>query len=758
MGVTQRRMPLLLAAVGVLLLALLGALLPATTATATTTATAAPTTAGPRSPVVLIGTGGLTWSDVSPAHTPALWSYLRDGSTGAMTIRSVFTNTCPIDGWLGISSGARAAGPGPDGQVNRNPQDPCAPISPVVDGTVRDWPTYEHSASSNLFGARLGLVGDEAKKGGICIQAVGPGAAVAAATSDGTVERYAAYDPAALTADLAACPITIVDVGAVRDPDDVAEGEPTPGTSKATQAHAIDERIAAVTAAAPAAADILVGSLSDAGVSERLRLAAATGPEYGPGTLDSPSTRQPGLIQIQDLTVTLLSLAGLPVPDDLGGAVLGHDPAPSSSEVLALGRLRSLVDYDQASHEVHSLVPPFFNAVVYTQLVIYALVALFWKGKIGSEPTRLRAVRVARVVAVVAATIPAASFLANLLPWWRFPSPMLGVVLSVALFVAIISVAALAGPWGRTLFGSMAVVTAATMLVLGLDVMTGSRLQLSSLMGLQPVIGGRYYGIGNVTFAIFATSALLLATVVANHYVVAGRPRTAAVAAGAICLLAIVVDGAPFWGADGGGPPALIPAAAYLVLSVLGIRVTWLRALSVGAATVALFLLVMFVDWLRPPESRSHLGRFFQSILDGGAWDIVLRKGQQNLGILFGNYRLTLLVPVALVFVIYIMARPTSWGSKALQASFDRAPVLRVGLISVLVMLTIGFLDNDSGVAIPAVGATIAVPFIIATAMWSLEDEVRAGQPARPGPRVGRALRRSRSQPAGPTPPVPPTA
>ena len=66
-------------------------------------------------------------------------------------------------------------------------------------------------------------------------------------------------------------------------------------------------------------------------------------------------------------------------------------------------------------------------------------------------------------------------------------------------------------------------------------------------------------------------------------------------------------------------------------------------------------------------------------MIDGGALDIVVRKAQQNLYILLGNDRLTLLVPIALVFVIYVLARPTSWGSRALQRSYDQAPTLRPG-------------------------------------------------------------------------------
>src|SRR6478672_7668804 len=86
-------------------------------------------------PMILIGTGGLTWSDVSDTKTPALWTFLRDGSSAALSVRSVFTNTCPIDGWLGLSAGDRAAAPGPGRNGSRKTTDPCPPV-PVVDSGV----------------------------------------------------------------------------------------------------------------------------------------------------------------------------------------------------------------------------------------------------------------------------------------------------------------------------------------------------------------------------------------------------------------------------------------------------------------------------------------------------------------------------------------------------------------------------------------------------------------------------------------------
>ena len=105
----------LTASVGVVLalLTLLGAPAVAATTTAAPARAQAPAAdPPPNGSLVVIGTGGLTWSDVSPERTPGLWGLLRDGSSATMTTRSVFTNTCPVDGWLGLSTGARAAAHG----------------------------------------------------------------------------------------------------------------------------------------------------------------------------------------------------------------------------------------------------------------------------------------------------------------------------------------------------------------------------------------------------------------------------------------------------------------------------------------------------------------------------------------------------------------------------------------------------------------------------------------------------------------------
>ena len=147
--------------------------------------------------IVVIGTGGLSWSDVSPVTTPTLWSLLRNGATAALTVHSVHANTCPVDGWLTLSAGEQAAdegnGSGLDHGTDVKP--PCRALpAPMTAGKVPHWSEYRAAAGANRFDASIGLLGDQIASHGGCVQAIGPGAALGAARTSGMVVRYQPYD------------------------------------------------------------------------------------------------------------------------------------------------------------------------------------------------------------------------------------------------------------------------------------------------------------------------------------------------------------------------------------------------------------------------------------------------------------------------------------------------------------------------------------------------------------------------------------
>jgi hypothetical protein len=713
---------------------------------------AAPAAADVAGPVVLLGTGGVRWPDVGPA-TPALQSLLDQGSSGWLAVRSVRATTCPTDGWLAVSSGRRAA----DSKVEIAGRDylpsrcrePQAQIStPGSAGTVPAWPTYLAEAKAGTFDAEPGMLGDALAAKDLSSAAVGAGAVIALADSQGRVAQAwpGRVDDATgvvpanvLASDVKAAlqtapDLLVVDLGVVRDPAQRATDEPLPSGAylrlRAEQVRALDARLALVLAELPANATVIVGSLADSGSTSQLQLLAARGPAplggaYSESLLGSASTRQDGLTQGTDLLPTLLTALSATVPDEaVGSTVTPVEPGGS-----AAGRRQKLNDLADASSSVTPIVPWFFLGLGLAQILLYGGAAwiLRRRSRTGAVD-RAPMLRRLRQAAVVFAAVPAASFLANLLPWWRFSVPGLAVTGAVILFVIPIAAVALLGPWRKALLGPMGIVGAVTAGVLAVDTATGSKLALSSLMGVQPVIAGRFYGFGNVAFALFATGALLAAIAVADWQARQSDRRRAALLVVVIGIVATLIDGAPGVGSDFGGPPALIPAFAMLALMVAGVKITWRRLLLITAVTVLVLIALGVLDWLRAPGDRTHLGRFVQTVLDGGGWSVVQRKAEQNFGMLFGSL-LAAPLPFAVAFVVLVLTRPASWGVRPLQLAYDRSPVLRQGLFAFGVMLLLGALLNDSGTAIPAVAATLALPSLIAASLRALELQDAAAAP-----------------------------
>lgn len=675
--------------------------------------------ASSRDRLVVIGTGGVSPGDIDPARTPNLWRLLKDGSSAALNITGVHTNTCPIDGWLTLSAGNRAGQPDDGTRVP-----PCQPIPDVKGGFVTGWDALIAAAASRPYGSRLGMLSQVLASNGQCLSAIGPGAALAATPpKNGVVPRFRSLDASNLTVALGACPTSLVDVGAIRDPGDVDIADPNqPAGSHDKQLVAVDRRVGQVVAAAPPGADVMVVSLADAGRRPGLQVVLAAGPRFGPGTLYSSSTRQPGLAQLDDITAAILTYAGAAVPGEVGGAPLQRSPAANSSESLAQRRHAMLVDYELSSRWVQPVVYPFFVTWAALMLVALMILAVTWWRRLGSDRFRESMRRWVRMGLVVFAAVPAATYLANVIPWWLSAWPPAALVLTTAAWTGLLGVIALSGGWQRSPMGPVAAVAGMTLVVLAADVMSGSRLQLSTLLGLNPIVGGRYFGLGNVAFALFAAATFLVAITISSRLVRAGRPRMAALTVGILSALSVVVVATPTWGDKVGGPPALIPGLAVLVLSILHLRLSWGRSLLIGGSTTAIVLTIALLDWARPPVSRSHLGRFVQTLIDGNAADIVNRKLAQNVDTLIHTTVFAYLVPLLLIVLGYVLARPGAWLAQPLKPLMEQVQTLRGGLIGLTVTLVVGLLLNDTGVAIPPVALALVLPLLISAGIrtWEL--------------------------------------
>ncbi len=435
---------------------------------------------------------------------------------------------------------------------------------------------------------------------GQCATAIGPGAALALAGPGGHVASYLPSARTVSRAVLHRCPLTVIDLGTLP-----AGAGPGGAAARARAVRTADAEAGRISAELPAGTILTVAGLADDS-APHLRAIIVTGPGYHAGLLAAASTRQPGMTAITDLTPTVLGWRGRPVP----AAAVGS-PLTRAGRGSLTGAVRDLVGQDTAAQVYRSTLLVFFLVYGFGEGILFGLLRLILRGSTEDRRRRRAAYRVA---GVFAGAVPAGTFLASLVPWWLLPHPAL-LLYSMALgWAVLIAAAALTGPWRRDPFGPPGAVAAITVAVIGLDVMTGSRLQLGTPFGLSALAAGRFYGVGNNALGIYGASGVLLAAWAA---VIAGRARPgrptvrahpagyaspmshsssnglagrgrAVAAAAAVALFTVVASGWPGFGAKVGGTIAMVPGFLLLLAAVAGIRITFRRGLLIGVSGLVL--------------------------------------------------------------------------------------------------------------------------------------------------------------------------
>jgi hypothetical protein len=774
-------------------------------------ATGAGQAKGPRAAaaihVVLVGIGGLRWSDVSPTTTPALWRLASQGSVGSLVVSGIHPRTCPADGWLTLNAAARAAvphaasGPCPAvPAVTAHPSrgHPGAPSPARVSrmpGLVSYNAQFHYNPQWGLLAAAPGAAGIPGVAGtpgapgpvtrpgsGRCATAVGPGAALALASPAGQVGSYLPSPDQLTAATLARCPLTIIDLGNLPS----APG-PAGESARAAAARAADRQLGRITAALPASSTLVVAAPGD-GPEPHLRAIVVSGPGYSRGLLAAASTRQPGLVLLTDLTPTVLGWLGTPVPLAVVGSPLHavHRGGPGG---LAAA-LRTLAGQDIAAQVYRRTVTPFYQLVGFGYPALFVLIALMaWAGtriRWAREPRHRARIRAAaRAAGAWAASLPAGTFLASLVPWWTLGHPALVLYALAAAWAAVVAAVALAGPpWRKDPLGPAGVVAAVTLGVIGLGLITGSRLMLETPFGLDVLEAGRFYGLGNNAVVIYAASGIFCAAWLGGALLRRGESESsrALLVMAAVATFTVIVAAWPGFGAKVGGTIAMLPGFLVLILAAVdrakadkanvdkanadkaagddsngdksdadraagdkaagdkgnrdkGNRLTWPRAALIGVSGLALVTLFALVNYFVPATGHSDIGAFTGQLLHGGAGATMQRKIGSNLGSLTAN-PFNLVIPVVLVVSGVIAAWPERLWCRLLARAYRQIPVLKPALAAVWLTAVLSWFAEDSGITVPAAALPFVLPLIVVI-LSSLpagdQKQATAGPPAPPG-------------------------
>jgi hypothetical protein len=669
------------------LLTVLAAVLGAGTANAQSAA------ATPVRHVVVVGISGLRWSDVSASATPTLWRLAGQGSVGSLVDYAVLPLTCPADAWLTLNAGARAQSDHTNAACGAFPAVVASGPGAVVPA-MGSLETYNHQFHNN---PGWGLLASRTPG---CATAVGPGAALALAGASG---RVASYLPSAadLTAGvLARCPLTVVDLGNIGN------------TERSAALASVDAELARIAADRPAGSTLLVTAPGATVKPAHLQLALVDGPGYQAGLLNAASTRQPGVVVLTDLTPTVLGWLGAAAPADAVGAQITRGDQGSASSRLA-ATVQSLAGRDTAEQVWTSTHDEFFWAYALADAAVLAAIGLACWG--ASEDKRRQRARGWRVAGVFAASVPAGTFLANLVPWSTSAHPAAWLyAVSVALAI-LIALAALLGPWRRDPLAPFGVVCLFTLAVLALDVMTGSRLQLETPFGLSVLEAGRFYGIGNEALGIYGISGLLgaawLGLVALRRYPSSRRPAVAAVAV--VAVFAVFASGWPGFGGKVGGTIAMVPCFLLLGLVMAGVRLTWRRVLLVAVSGLALFAVFALVNYFVPVTGKSDIGSFAGNSLHGHSGGLLLRKINSNIGSLSVN-AFSPLIPIVVVLTGLMLWRPAWFKLTTEPRAYAAEPLLRPILGVLWLLPVLGWFADDSGVIVPAAVLPFALPLGIA--------------------------------------------
>ncbi len=695
--------------------------------------------------VLLLSVPGLSWADLQSADLPHLRRLLAGSANGALIARTARGFGQIADGYATLGAGTRSASDAITGGLGFEPSERFGTTTAgeafalrtgrsVHSGLVQmDIANILAVNTSLLFGAKPGALGDALSAAGyrqavianadqVAPEAPFPGnryqrAAVAALMqSNGTVAA-GEVGGELLTPDPSAPYGTKLDPLAyeraftrVWRPGSVVLGE----ASDLVRAGAYKSFVTAaqwpaVRHQALQSTDLLIGRLlahvdlhHDAVVTIApsrpggggLAIAAVSAPGYAPGFLRSATTRRTKYVALVDVAPTILAILGLPVPTSMEGRAM--EPVATGGTLGV--RIKALEVASDDSLFRDSLIGEVTIVFVVATLAL-ALAALVLRAARPALVRRLLgwcALVLLGFLVSVFASVPL-HFRQNggRTAFWCF-----AVGLSVLLAVIY-------KQFGRRSPLDALILALGAIVVLHVaDALTGARLELDSPWGYSPTVGIRLAGLGNLSFAHLAASAALLAGLLTWRI-----PGRAGARSGAMVLLVTFLSlTPPLWGQNFGGTLATAPAFAAEGWLLLGRRLRWRNIFVLGAILVAAGLSVGLLDMMRPLDQQTHVGRFFQQVSNQGISGLAMvlhRKGSENVSTLNDQTWVLFLLAVAVLSTWYWLRTD---GPRRL---FSAVPPLRYSFVGLGVLVVLGYLLKDSGIAVPGMMVSVAVISIV---------------------------------------------
>ena len=660
------------------------------------------TAKGGKRRTVVVVTGGVRWDQLDHARAPNLAQLGASGAMANLVPLATRGAPCPVDTWLAFSAGRQIS----ERAISTTPT--CAQPPVAAGDVLPNWDRYTRALAATDQKARLGRFAESLHKAGVTTHSIGDGGAYVLANGSGDVPANHTPNPLTVkelgeeTARSAAkYDLTIVDADAESYASDQErdaarqlfqeqrkelenDQQPTPtptdgiGPENPTPPDTVDGstlqpdrrafsaintlRVESILERVPAGTRVVIMSAVDIDTYSYMQLfvmadVSTRGRIIPVGLAGSDSVRHEGLIQMLDVVPTLFEWAGADRTGIAGSpiSVARTADACEQSQPCYTNRVDELADQSLHANKMRTFRGEFIQYMTWAAIGYFLLSLFFFARRFyASTLGRRRAyAKLWQWLGLTLSALPLASLVANYFGWWSASRPY--VALFGGSWIGAAAVAAAVLPLARLhSLAPLTVVSCSTAALVAIDAATGSELMADSPVGFNLLTAARFYGIGNEAYALLASGALI-----GLAFLGVWLRRWGRFAAGGVVLfigLAIgAIDALPSMGADFGGVLSFVPALGLLVLMVAKLRLSWRRLLVVGTVTMGAAVAIAVVDWMRPAEARTHLGRFVQSVVDGDLLAVVGRKLSTNIRLLSASTHRWVVLAALLLFFLCLV-------------------------------------------------------------------------------------------------------
>lgn len=399
------------------------------------------------------------------------------------------------------------------------------------------------------------------------------------------------------------------------------------------------------------------------------------------GVTTSSTTNRTGIISNLDIAPAIADFLNISLYST-SGSVIEHIEKDN-----ALNYLKTINERIDFTSSVRSKTLTTYGVISITTIAIISLV-LILNIRMGSEIRKL-----VKTSLLIVFSLPFIFILSSLFDI----NSLAKFIISILAFICIYFFIILKYNSFRTLYS----LTFFYFLMLIIDVIFNGFLSKYSVLSHDPIIGARYFGIGNEMVGLFLSTSMLSIGLLHSKY-------KNKIISTIFLLISIMILGHPELGANVGGTIAILSASLVFILEAMDKKIN-VKSMVCIIFIIGLAIIILGYIDVKLNPNPTHLGKTLIKIANEGfyiAENIINRKLLMNVK-LVGNSFWT-----KVIFANIIVHGLLSYfNRKKVVNIFDGS--LKIGYLSCIAGSIIGFVVNDSGLILSAIAINMITIFLL---------------------------------------------